>query len=92
MGEWDEALYSNAQSLSRRRNYWYGHLIRVVTLARCGRVDEAVAALADYESRRPPLTMQDIDWLAFADPAQNQYLVESLELANWSGGAQAPST
>ena len=92
MGEWDEALYSNAQSLSLRRNYWYGHLIRVVTLARCGRVDEAVAALADYESRRPPLTMQDIDWLAFADPAQNQYLVESLELANWSGGAQAPST
>ena len=91
-GEWDEALHSNAQSLSLRRNYWYGHLIRIVTLARCGRVDEATAALTAYESRRPPLTLQDINWLAFTDPAQNRYLVESLELAGWSAGAQAPST
>ncbi len=76
----EEALAFARQAVMRRAGYWYAHVVRVCALRQLGRVDEAVAALADLYDTKCQFRLEYIDWLPFRDRAWNTMLKKQVAL------------
>ena len=83
-GHYSSALEAANYSLGLRAGYWLAHVIKVCTLVRIGRVDEAKSALAKLTSRKSNISMRDIDWLMFSDRKWNAELANGLKKAGWA--------
>ena len=81
----EDALACADQALERRPGYWLGHVVRIGSLARLGRLDDASTALAELLGRKSGLAEQDVEWLPFRERKWHQYLVDGLAKAGWEG-------
>jgi tetratricopeptide (TPR) repeat protein len=81
--EYDKAIDAAELSLNLRPGYWLAHLIKTVSLARAGRVDEAKLALASLLRFRKKFGLRDIQWIGYTDPSRAGEMVEALQIAGW---------
>lgn len=87
MGDFVEALQAAGESLRLRPRYLYAMVVRVGSLARLGRMNEARVALKQLLARRPEFVMKDVEWLPFIDRHWIGYLAEGLVLAGYEEAA-----
>jgi TolB-like protein len=78
LGHFDEALHFSDQALSRRRAYWFAHVIKVNALVRSGRAKDAHAALEELHAIKPNFRAEFIDWSPFTDPRNSDFLKDGL--------------
>lgn len=88
LGRYSSALEAADYSLGQRAGYWLAHVIKICTLIRMGRREQAQIALQQMLSTKPNVSRRDIEWVMFSDRSINQRIIDELSEAGWEG-AQA---
>ncbi len=78
LGHFDQALQHAEQSITRRRAYWFPHVLKANALIRLDRPQEAQAAYAELLKVKHDFTLDFINWQPFSDPSHNQQLKDGL--------------
>jgi class 3 adenylate cyclase/tetratricopeptide (TPR) repeat protein len=81
VGKWRESADAAKASLDLSPAYWYSRFIRVGSLHRAGRHDEAAAELAAFRLRHPDFAIRRIEMVPYVDPGLNRFLIEGFRLA-----------
>lgn len=74
----DAALEFADLSISRRRNYWWAHVIKIDALHRLSRRDAAREALKELLLGRPNFSRKYLDWVPFLDGRWNDHFYEGI--------------
>lgn len=81
VGRWRESADAASASLDLSPAYWYSRFIRIGSLHRGGRHDEAAAELAAFRIRYPDFTMRRAELVPFADRALNGFVISNFRAA-----------
>jgi TolB-like protein len=81
LGNYSEAAEHAENAIMNRSAYWYGHVIKINALTRCGNLADARSAFADLRQSNAQFEAGYIDWLPFIDSKWNAYLKEGLNLS-----------
>jgi TolB-like protein len=80
-GDYSEALLQADHAISRRRGYWFSHVIKVNALVRLDRIEDAKVAYGELLIVKSDFRPAFIRWSPFADPGNIVFLEEGLNQA-----------
>jgi len=89
LGDWDRSAAVAKTSLDLSPAYWHSRLVRVGSLHRAGRRDEAAAELASFAQRHPRFDMRRAELVPYVDKAFNRHLIDNFRDAEAAFAAVA---
>lgn len=78
--DWSSAVEAADRSLNLSPGYFYARFLKIGSLSRSGRRDEAEHEMVIFQARHPDFTAQRVRWIPFVDKAANEFLVESFDM------------
>lgn len=90
VGDWDASADAARTSLDLSPGYWYARMIRIGSLHRAGRDEEAGAELARFALHHPDFDMRRAEFVPYADQSCNRFLIGNFRDARKAGLSRSP--
>jgi tetratricopeptide (TPR) repeat protein len=84
LGNWDAAIRDADTAITRRRAYWYAHVIKINALVSAVRHGEAQGALAELREACPKFAPDWLTWVPFIERDWTKRLAQGLNRAGGS--------
>lgn len=83
--QWDDAITTANHSLNLSPRYFYARFLKIGSLARSGRTEEARQELRIFKKLHPNFSKERIDWIPFTKKSASAFLMENFENASDTG-------